>query len=151
MDDEHGTDAGAVYIVFGKSPFDGLTKHLEDLPTFGRGAKILGLPGSELGYETHGAGDVNGDGIADILVSSKLGGGTVYVIYGSSSSDWTQPLVEGSFGQAAHTLTAPAADQAPSGFGAGTAGGADLNKDLLCDVAICTNARCYVVLDAKTA
>ncbi len=91
--------AGAVYVVFGKTgawtnkttltstvnPLDG-THGAE----FGGDGYVVATVGSSVA-----AGDVNGDGIADLMIGAMLGGSTYggagYVVFGHSSSSyaWT--------------------------------------------------------------
>ena len=86
--DQSGTpDAGAAYVVFGT---DGGIPSPVILATLNgsTGFKIEGVSSTqELGLSVSRAGDVNGDGIDDILVSSKesSGDGATYVVFGSSS------------------------------------------------------------------
>lgn len=81
-----------------------------------------------------GAGDVNGDGIADLLLAgdkscSEDGLGRAYVIFGSHSP---QAIDTDALGDGGITITAPKGSQH---FGAAVAAG-DVNGDGLADVAI---------------
>ena len=91
-DDEAATDAGAAFLLYGSTRYSapgGLgTVALDDLESFGRldggtfptfsasnygtleGAKLLGSTASEDFGSQIGAGDINGDGLADILVGA---------------------------------------------------------------------------------
>ncbi len=85
--DQSGTpDAGAAYIVFGT---DGGIPSPLNLATLNgsTGFKIEGVSATqELGLSVSRAGDVNGDGIDDILVSSTESSedGATYVVFGRS-------------------------------------------------------------------
>src|SRR5690349_18083665 len=85
--------AGVVYVIYGKS--GGLNNI--DLASFtsAQGFQILGAAANDYtGYADHAlsnAGDINGDGLNDIIVgaygaspNSRSGAGTAYVIYGKS-------------------------------------------------------------------
>jgi len=61
-----GADAGAAYVVFGP-----LTAGTTDIGTAGSVAKLTGEGASDLvGWAVGGGGDVNGDGLGDILVGA---------------------------------------------------------------------------------
>ncbi len=87
-DDTGGTNAGAAFVIFGKSgPF---AADLDVSALNGaNGFKLTGeVAGGVLGQQVSGAGDVNGDGFADVMVSA-LGAapkgkysGSVYVVFG---------------------------------------------------------------------
>lgn len=80
--------AGAVYVVYGRSDLGPLT--LGDSMATDEGFAIYGeSAGDNFGAVVSAAGDINGDGYADLAASSPLrsdhgrgGQGTVYVIYG---------------------------------------------------------------------
>jgi len=81
-DDESGTDAGAAYVVLG--PVDSGTWSLGSAD-----AKLLGETSNNFtGDSVHGAGDVDGDGLDDVVVGSgysSLGaeeGGAAYLVRG---------------------------------------------------------------------
>lgn len=85
-------NAGASYVVFGRS-----TGFVSDLNlgtlTGTDGFKIVGAaPNDRSGYSVSSAGDVNGDGFADIIVGSLnadpngFNSGASYVVYGKASS-----------------------------------------------------------------
>jgi len=80
---------------------------------------------AKLGYSVAGAGDVNGDGFADVLVGAPgWGSGQVMAYYGSS----TGPSVAPSF-------TAKI-NKNPAEFGSSVAGIGDINGDGISDIAI---------------
>jgi hypothetical protein len=82
-----GTEAGAAYVVFGKT--DGGTVDLDAVAAGVGGFKIRGaLAGDKAGYAVSAAGDVDGDGLADVLIGAPGLGGTGggYVVFGQS--DW---------------------------------------------------------------
>jgi len=92
-DDDGGSDAGAVYVVLG--PTTG------DMDLSAADAKLTGDEGDYVGaqYGTSGAGDVDGDGYADILIGAsgnREGGanaGAAYLLCGPVSAD--QGLADG--------------------------------------------------------
>ncbi len=79
--DAGAANAGAVYLVRG--PMSG-TQNLSSAA-----ASRIGAAGAEDRLRGHGAGDVDGDGLADILVSAQLNdtagtdAGAVYLFFGS--------------------------------------------------------------------
>ncbi|RKY99771.1 MAG: hypothetical protein DRQ13_01685 [Ignavibacteriae bacterium] len=81
--DAGGTDAGRAYIYFGGTSMD----NTADVIMTGEAA------GDQLGYSVSTAGDVNGDGYSDIIVSANVndaGGsnaGRVYIYFGGTSMD----------------------------------------------------------------
>ncbi len=77
---------GAAYVVYGQAGGLGGTVDLAAL-TAGQGFTILGAPFDAVGYEVGTAGDLNGDGFADLLVTGQNGmtaAGITYVLYGQA-------------------------------------------------------------------
>ncbi|MEP2610380.1 MAG: putative Ig domain-containing protein, partial [Cyclobacteriaceae bacterium] len=85
--------AGEVYIVFGKSEGNSSSLDLSDLDGT-NGFLIEGIDaGDRIGARKSGAGDVNGDGVNDLLIGSytadangNAGSGETYVIFGKSTA-----------------------------------------------------------------
>ena len=87
----HGANSGAAYVVFGKSTPFTATLSLGALNGT-NGFKISGAAaGDKAGYSVSSAGDVNGDGIADIIIGAKetsphgAKSGASYVVFGKNS------------------------------------------------------------------
>lgn len=93
-----GDGAGAAVVLFGRSTGFAANLFLEDLAasdgfriegTTPRVGTILdGRNGDSAGYSVAGAGDVNGDGFADVIVGAPTEGdaGAAYVVYGAASA-----------------------------------------------------------------
>jgi hypothetical protein len=83
--------AGAAYVVFGKANYTS-TIYLSSLPS-SQGFSMTGTnPNDKHGYCVSGAGDLNNDGFADMIIgapyaspSGKTSAGLVYVIFGRAS------------------------------------------------------------------
>ncbi|MAG34316.1 MAG: hypothetical protein CL908_25840, partial [Deltaproteobacteria bacterium] len=90
--------------------------------------------GSMLGTSVAGAGDVNGDGFTDILISAPnfdgapVGAGTVFIYHGRISR-----IPNGNLGSASTTLlgSSPNTD-----FGSSVAGAGDVNADEFSDIVV---------------
>ncbi len=87
--DAGGSNAGAAYVVWGKA--DGSMVDLAQVALGNGGFRITGaLPGDGAGGAVASAGDVNGDGIVDILLGARLAdpnganSGSAYVVYGKA-------------------------------------------------------------------
>lgn len=103
--DTNGTDSGEAILIFGStelnSPAGGWT--VDELLAEGRGVRFKGAAAGDMaGANVASAGDVDGDGMSDILVAApnaEGGKGAVYLIYGDS--DLTGDLNLSSIGTAA--------------------------------------------------
>lgn len=144
-----GTDAngnfasGATYVVFGSDGSPGASLDLGSL-NGSNGFVINGVDaGDQAGTSVSSAGDVNGDGIADILVGAILadpsgvtGAGEAYVVFGQQggfSSSFDLSSLNGSNGFAINGLGA--FDYA----GVSVSGGGDINGDGIDDILIGAN------------
>lgn len=88
--DPNGSDSGASYVVFGGTST--ATRNLASLNS-STGFRIDGAAAAdELGQSVSAAGDVNGDGLADVIVGApnadkngRTDSGSSYVVFGSGS------------------------------------------------------------------
>lgn len=96
-----GNHSGEAYLVFGRSQkewnnltdangnfdFNNLTKASNIIRFIGRN------PDDEAGYSVNNAGDVNGDGVNDVLIGADAANGTkgeTYLILGRSQKEWNK-------------------------------------------------------------
>ncbi len=153
-DDASGTTAGAAYVVFGGQDFAALTNPAGEigLATIGQAGGLAGfrLAGENIGAYTGftvSAGDVNGDGIADVIVGAPFletaddGRGAVYVMFGGqdfatiAGPDGTIDLGSvGTSGGPAGFQLIRTADEDLAGFSASSAG--DVNGDGIDDLIV---------------
>ncbi len=89
--DGGGSGAGAAYVVWGKA--DGTTIDLASVALGNGGFRISGAAaGDEAGLTVDHAGDVNGDGIADMIIGARLSdpngssSGSAFVVFGKADS-----------------------------------------------------------------
>ena len=129
-------DAGVSYVVFGKATATSVD--LATLAADGAGFAITGQTGGDLsGYSVKGAGDINGDGLADLVIGapaadplSGVDAGRAYVVFGKST---TTAVDLSALGTAGFVISgATAGDQ--SGYSVSAAG--DVNGDGLADLVI---------------
>ena len=81
----YGSYYGAAYVVFGRGTNDTSAVDLADVAFGAGGFVITGTYSNDrVGYAVSAAGDVNGDGFADLLVGAPQhnGSGAAYVIFG---------------------------------------------------------------------
>ena len=83
--DDSGADAGTVYVIYGNKD------NLIDIDlinlNMGQGFKIFGeMYGKRLGFSVGGAGDINKDGFADIIIGSLSSYPYTYIIFGKSNN-----------------------------------------------------------------
>ncbi|MGA1847846.1 MAG: integrin alpha, partial [Thermoplasmatota archaeon] len=76
-----GTDVGKVYLIFGNA-----SSNIKDMDVGNANATFLGEgQWNYAGIALDGAGDVNGDGFDDIIISAARGPGKTYLIFGRRS------------------------------------------------------------------
>jgi hypothetical protein len=139
----NGVDrAGRAYLVFAKTDTERMS--LADV--------VLGIGGFALdgageidyaGQSVSGAGDVNGDGLADVIVGSHgAPGGRTYVVFGKSDTE-AIPLADVAQGIGGFAVDG----EVPDSSGYSLSGAGDVNGDGLADVVVGGRlARAYVVL-----
>lgn len=89
LGDNGGTGAGEAYVIFGKATGFGTV----DLSNLGSAGFVIqgDATGDALGWSVSAAGDVNGDGLGDLIVGAPFGdnggayAGEAYVIFGRST------------------------------------------------------------------
>jgi hypothetical protein len=145
---------GGGYVVFGKT--DGTPVDLDDVIAGHGGFLIRGEAGRRAGWSTAYAGDVNGDGLADVVMSTYGNGATrrSYVIFGKADTAAVD-LASVSAGQGGIAINGELADP-PLAYNAVSAAG-DVNGDGLADLIVGDRyagpgkaGRAYVILGSTT-
>ncbi len=149
--DDGGTYAGEAYVVFG-SP-GGTHPRVVDLTNLGAGDGFIiqaDAPNDQAGISVSGAGDVNGDGYADLIVGANQGNdgggnaGEAYVVFGKQD-DPSDPFGSAdSAGRRFIDLASLAAgdgfiiqgDRAGDGAGYSVSGAGDVNGDGFADLIV---------------
>ncbi len=134
--DAGGTNAGAVYVVWGKSSDSGV--NLSSVAAGTGGFRITGADGGDaVGAVIGTVGDLNGDGRAEILIGApehSTGGthaGAIYVVFGKGTGTEVN-LTSVAAGTGGFLITGADGDNA----GAAVAGLGDVNGDGKADILI---------------
>ncbi len=136
--DGGGTDPGAAYVVFGKGGGFGANFNLATL-NGNNGFKIVGEPGGSAGFSVSDAGDVNGDGFADVLIGAPNASpngarsGAAFVIFGKGSRFAPTLTLAALDGTAGFKLSGEAANDLAGGAVSGIG---DVNGDGFADFAL---------------
>jgi len=141
-------NAGSVWVVFGRSSF-GATLDVSAL-NGSDGFRLNGSAGDDAGASVSSAGDVNGDGLDDVIIgtpsNARYGDGGAYVVFGSTGG--FDPVInlgtlDGTDGFRMFSNVGE-----PGYAGQAVSGGADINGDGFDDVIIgepSENGRTYVL------
>jgi hypothetical protein len=133
--DLNGTDSGAVYVVYGKA---GGFAAATDIGTLsGTAGAIIKGPGTPnlVGFPVASAGDINGDGFADIAIASGYSSsadqvGQAYVVFGGAALPSDLSSLNGTNGFHLTGAGAPLRD------GLTVAGAGDINGDGVADLLV---------------
>ena len=134
------SDAGEVYVIYGSAVLAGTQVDLNSAPGSSGETRILGSAGGDQTGFSVASGDVNGDGLDDVIIGAiyadPAGGedaGEVYVIYGSAGLAGTQVDLNSAPGSNGETRIL--GDDADDRAGVSVASG-DVNGDGFNDVII---------------
>jgi hypothetical protein len=143
-----GAEAGKIYIFFGK-PRAAWAKNA-DMETTCDASFLAENTGDWAGHRVSGLGDVNGDGFADLLISSShrnVGdismAGTVYLILGKARQFWGKNI---SLSQADASWVGETAKQ---NLGWNVARVGDVDGDGLDDILFSNSTSTYYLIPAK--
>ena len=142
---------GAAYVVYGNSTGAGVSFDATNGIAASQGFRISGQVNTNLGESVSSAGDVNGDGLADVMVSSKTAGvgGSVYVLYGTGAGNGLDIDLNTSAGTiAANRGFVISNAQVGGNLGSYMASAGDVNGDGLSDMILSapsTNNSAYIV------
>jgi len=127
-------NAGASYVVFGKADGFGSSLQLSDL-NGSDGFRLAGAGSEQSGSAVAAAGDINGDGYADLIIGAPRGNSGVsntYVVFGKAGGYAASLDLSGLSGIDGYRLMGASADDA----GRAVAGAGDFNGDGVVDLII---------------
>ncbi|MFN8951301.1 MAG: integrin alpha, partial [Aphanizomenon sp.] len=141
--DPNGNNSGSSYVIYGRSEDNPFTDNI-NIFNFNSsdGFVINGQNGDKSGFSVSKAGDINGDGIGDLIIGAKDGNpdnkesaGRSYVVFGSEDFDSSINLsdLDGSNGFAINGISA----RDNSGWSVGALG--DINGDGIDDIIVGAN------------
>jgi hypothetical protein len=137
--DASGAGVSSVYVVFGRAGSQG-NINLASIAAGSGGFVIRGYSDGRLNGGISNAGDVNGDGLSDLIVGVPTfpisGGGSAYVVYGKTN---TNAIQISSFSSTASNGFVLLDGAAPNeGFGILVRAAGDVNGDGLADMIVST-------------
>jgi hypothetical protein len=136
--DPNGNFSGASYVVFGKATGFAPDTDLSSLDG-SNGFRLTGTAGDASGFEIASAGDVNGDGFADVIVGARnadpngTSSGASYVMFGKATGFASNIDLSSLDGTNGFRLSGAAAYDL-AGFSVASAG--DVNGDGFADVIV---------------
>ena len=130
-----GSQVGAAFILFGKNTFNA-TMSTTDLS--GNAGKVIYgfIENGRLGDSLASAGDINGDGVDDLVMSGHSGNGAeeyVYVVFGDTADFPDEFNVSSLDGSNGFAIKGESVDHS---FGQSISSGFDINNDGFSDVLI---------------
>jgi VCBS repeat-containing protein len=134
------SDGGAAYVIYGKTNASTLTLGAGGTIAAANGLILTGNAADSSGFSVSGAGDINGDGLADVIVgapsSLSNSNGASYVIFGGATGGNLNALVTAGNGFKISGSTAT------NGFQTGTSvkSAGDVNGDGFADMIVATDS-----------
>jgi hypothetical protein len=134
-----GAGNGAAYVVYGKTNATSLTLGTDGSIAAAHGFRLTGGVNENAGFSVSGAGDVNGDGLADVVVSANgalsNADGATYVIFGGATGGDMSALVTAGKGFRITGLTNSTGHQ----LGTSVSSAGDVNGDGYADLIVATD------------
>jgi Ca2+-binding RTX toxin-like protein len=136
--DSNGNDSGSSYVVFGKS--NSANVQLSDVVASNGGFVINGVSTySDAGFSVSNAGDVNGDGLDDLIVGARgaspngIGSGAAFVVFGKTGNSAAVELSDVEAGTGGFVINGVSGSDVA---GWSVSGAGDVNGDGLDDLVV---------------